>query len=68
MSAFHGTDALPSDVYAAILTALNSDPAPVSAIVEAVGGDGLAAAARAFMRGVAVGAKAYDPVAAPAGG
>jgi len=26
------------------------------------------AAARAFMRGVAVGAKAYDPVAAPAGG
>jgi V8-like Glu-specific endopeptidase len=68
VSAFHGTDTLPSDVYAAILDALKNDPAPVSAIVEAVGSDGLAAAARAFMRGVAVGAKAYDRVAAPGGG
>jgi V8-like Glu-specific endopeptidase len=65
VSAYHGTDRLPSAVYAAILDALHDDPAPVSAIVEAVGSDGLAAAARAFMRGVAVGAKAYDPVAAP---
>jgi V8-like Glu-specific endopeptidase len=61
VSAYNGTNALPSEVYAAILEALNSDPTPVHAIVTAAGSGGLAAAARAFMRGVGVGAKAYDP-------
>jgi hypothetical protein len=61
ISPFHGSDALPSDVYAAILSGLRGDPAPVAAIAAAAGPEGLAAAARAFLRGVGTGAKAYDP-------
>jgi hypothetical protein len=67
VSAFNGTDGLPSDVYAAILTGLSTDTTPVSEIVKAVGTEGLAAAAKAFMDGVSVGAKAYGPVGAPSG-
>jgi V8-like Glu-specific endopeptidase len=63
VSPFHGSDALPSDVYAAILTGLRGDPAPVAAIAAAAGAEGLAAAARAFLRCVGTGAKAYDPAA-----
>jgi hypothetical protein len=32
-------------------------------VADAAGADGLAAAARAFLRGVGTGAKAYDPPA-----
>ncbi|MEA2217531.1 MAG: hypothetical protein QOJ35_157 [Solirubrobacteraceae bacterium] len=67
---FNGSDKLPRDVYDALLAALHAQPALVDAIVaDAAGGDdGIAAAARAFIRGVAVGAKAYDGAvgAAPA--
>ncbi|MDX6679553.1 MAG: hypothetical protein QOE31_3605 [Solirubrobacteraceae bacterium] len=61
VGAFNGSDELPSDVYAAILAALNAKPALVDAIVAAAAGadDGIAAAARTFIRGVGVGAKAY---------
>jgi hypothetical protein len=61
VSPYHGSDALPSDVYAAIIGPLQGDPAAVADIVAAAGGDGVAAAARAFLRGVWVGAAAYDP-------
>jgi V8-like Glu-specific endopeptidase len=67
VSAFNGSDELPADVYAAILTALRAQPELVDPIVaEAAGGDdGIAAAARTFIRGVGVGAKAYgEPGAA----
>ena len=67
ISAFNGSAELPADVYAAILAALRTQPALVDAIVAAAAGDddGLAAAARTFIRGVAVGAKAYGEPAAP---
>jgi V8-like Glu-specific endopeptidase len=65
VSPYSGSDALPSDVYAAVLAGLRADRAPVAAIAAAAGPEGLAAAARAFLRGVSAGAKAYDP-AAPA--
>jgi V8-like Glu-specific endopeptidase len=61
VSPFNGSAGLPSDVYAAVLAGLRADPAPVAAIAAAAGPDGLAAAARAFLRGVLAGAKAYDP-------
>lgn len=61
ISPFHGSEALPSDVYAAILAGLRGDPAPVAAIAAAAGAEGLATAARAFLRCVGTGAKAYDP-------
>ncbi len=65
--AFNGSSVKPSAVYAAILVGLKSDTNSVSAIVAAVGAaavDGLVAAASAFMRGVAVGAKAFGSVPA----
>jgi len=67
VGAFNGTDSLPRDVYDALLADLRAQPALVEPIVAAVAAadDGIAAAARAFVRGVAVGAKAYgDPSAA----
>jgi V8-like Glu-specific endopeptidase len=66
VSPYSGSDALPSDVYAAVLAGLRSDPGPVTAIAAAAGTDGLAAAARAFLRAVSTGAKAYDPPPGPA--
>jgi V8-like Glu-specific endopeptidase len=68
VSPFSGSDALPRDVYSAILAGLRADPAPVAALAAAAT-EGLPAAGRAFLRGVSTGAKAYDPaapVAAPA--
>ncbi|MEY2512840.1 MAG: hypothetical protein QOJ89_198 [bacterium] len=67
ISAFNGSAEQPADVYAAILAALREQPALVDPFVAAAAGDddGIAAAARTFIRGVAVGAKAYgDPRAA----
>jgi V8-like Glu-specific endopeptidase len=61
ISAYHGSDALPSDAYAAIVEHLRGDPAPLADVVSAVTGDGIAGAARGFLRGVCVGASAYDP-------
>jgi V8-like Glu-specific endopeptidase len=61
VSPFSGSDALPSDVYAAVLAGLRGDSSPVAAIAEAAGDGGLPAVARAFLRGVSTGAKAYDP-------
>ncbi len=60
--AFEGTDSLPRDVYDALLVDLRAQPALVEPIVAAAAGadDGIAAAARSFVRGVVVGAKAYD--------
>ena len=74
VGAFNGTDSLPRDVYDALLADLRAQPALVQPIVDAAAGadDAIAASARAFVRGVAVGAKAYDgagegaPAAAPA--
>jgi V8-like Glu-specific endopeptidase len=64
VSPFSGSPTLPRDVYSTVLAALVADPAPVASIVAAAGADdGLAAGAKAFVRAVAVGAKAYDPVA-----
>jgi len=66
--AFNGTDVLPSEVYAAILAALRADPTLVAPIVAAdAGEDGIAAAARSFIRGVGVGASAYGDQPPPAG-
>ena len=68
VTAFSGSAELPADVYAAILAALRAQPALVDPVVAVAAGDddGLAAAARTFIRGVAVGAKAYgEPAAAP---
>ena len=61
VGAFNGTDGLPRDVYAAVLAGLRAQPALVDPIVAAAAGaeDGLAAAARSFIRGVGVGASAY---------
>jgi hypothetical protein len=64
VSPFNGTDALPSDVYAAILTGVRADAALAEPVAAATGGNGLAAAARAFVRGVETGASAYGPVRA----
>jgi V8-like Glu-specific endopeptidase len=61
ISPYHGSDALPSDVYAAILEHLRGDPGAVADVAAAATGDGVAATARAFLRGVCVGASAYDP-------
>jgi V8-like Glu-specific endopeptidase len=67
VGAFNGTDSLPRDVYDALLAELREQPALLDAIVEAAAGedDSIAASARSFVRGVAVGAKAYDGTAAP---
>jgi len=60
VSPYNGSDALPSDVYAAILSGLRAVPALVEPIVAAVGAEaGIAAAARTFVRGIGVGASAY---------
>ena len=64
VSAYSGSDALPSDVYAAILDHLHGDPSPVADVAAAAAGEGIAAAARAFVRGVTTGAAAYDPARA----
>jgi V8-like Glu-specific endopeptidase len=68
VGAFNGKDSLPRDVYDALLADLRAQPALLDAIVEAAAGadDGIAASARAFIRGVAVGAKAYDGTGAAA--
>lgn len=68
IGAFNGTDALPSDVYAAVLAGLRAQPALVEPVVAVVGGeDGIAGAARTFIRGVGVGASAYgEQPSAPA--
>jgi V8-like Glu-specific endopeptidase len=67
VSRFSGSPDLPRDVYTAILESLSGDPTPIAGIVAAAGADeGLAGGAKAFMRAVAVGAKAYDPVPDPA--
>ena len=69
VGAFNGTDSLPRDVYDALLADLRAQPALVEPIVVAAAGsdEGIAAAARSFVRGVLVGAKAYDGTgAAPA--
>jgi hypothetical protein len=62
VGAFNGTDSLPRDVYDTLLPDLRAQPALVEPIVVASAGadDGIAAAARSFLRGVVVGAKAYD--------
>jgi V8-like Glu-specific endopeptidase len=67
VGAFSGTDVLPRDVYDSVLTGLRSEPGLVNAIVAQVAGDddGIAAAARTFIRGVTVGAKAYDGAPPP---
>ena len=73
VGAFDGTDVLPREVYDDVLTGLRAQPALVDPIVGEVAGtdDGIAAAARTFIRGVTVGAMAYDgagpaPPVAPA--
>jgi hypothetical protein len=68
VGAFNGTDGLPRDVYAAVLAGLRAQPALVDPIVAAASGaeDGLAAAARSFIRGVGVGASAYGDQPPPA--
>jgi V8-like Glu-specific endopeptidase len=62
VAAYDGTDSLPRDVYDALLAALKAKPALVDEIVALAAGDddGIPAAGRAFIRGVAVGAKAYE--------
>ncbi|MCW2701273.1 MAG: serine protease [Blastococcus sp.] len=69
---FKGTGQLPSDVYAAVLTALRAAPdilAPiVAASPAAPGGSATVTSAHAFVLGVMAGARAYDgPVAQAAG-
>jgi V8-like Glu-specific endopeptidase len=68
VGAFNGTESLPRDVYDALLADLRAQPALLDAIVEAAAGadDAIAASARSFIRGVAVGAKAYDGTGAEA--
>ena len=67
---FEGTDVLPREVYDAVLAGLRSQPALVDPIVAAVAGDddGIAAAARTFIRGVMAGAVAYDGAGPPVAG
>jgi V8-like Glu-specific endopeptidase len=67
VGAFLGSDSLPRDVYDALLTDLRAQPSLVDEIVAAAAGtdDAIAASARSFVRGVAVGAKAYDGLPAP---
>lgn len=64
VSQFSGSDKVPSNVYDKILEKLRSDPSPVEAIATAAGTEDLPAVARAFLRAVSAGAKAYDPPAA----
>ncbi|MGH2941597.1 MAG: trypsin-like peptidase domain-containing protein [Solirubrobacteraceae bacterium] len=63
VSPFNGSETLPVDVYAAILASLRGGPSPAAGI--ATGAEGLPASARAFLRGVSTGAKAFDRPAAP---
>ena len=67
VGAFNGTDSLPRDVYEALLADLRAQPSLADPIAAATTGadDGIAGAARTFIRGVAVGAKAYDGTGAP---
>jgi hypothetical protein len=63
---FNGTDGLPRAVYDALLGDLRAQPALVEPIAAAAGADdGIAASARSFIRGVTVGAKAYDGAPPP---
>jgi V8-like Glu-specific endopeptidase len=60
VGAFSGSNALPADVYAAVLAEVRGNPALVEPIVALDGEGGLTAAGRVFLRAVVVGAKAYD--------
>ncbi|MEA2193281.1 MAG: hypothetical protein QOI73_3402, partial [Solirubrobacteraceae bacterium] len=66
---YEGTDSLPRDVYDALLAALKAKPALVDEIVAQAAGDddGIPAAGRAFIRAVAVGARAYEASRAASG-
>ena len=70
VGAFKGTDSLPRDVYDSLLADLRAQPGLLDETVTASAGadDGIAATARSFLRGVVIGAKAYDGAGAAAPG
>jgi len=59
---FKGSSGLPSDVHSAVLAALRDDPSALPPDLGATGKQDTPAAARAFLTGVALGAKAFDGV------
>jgi V8-like Glu-specific endopeptidase len=67
ISAFSGSSALPRDVYTEILGGVRAKPTLIAPVVAAADNDGgLPGGARAFLRGVTVGANAYGrPAAEP---
>jgi V8-like Glu-specific endopeptidase len=63
IGAYQGSNSLPADVYAGILTAIRPKMALVQPVVALEKNTGITVAARAFLRGVLVGAKAFESAA-----